>query len=248
MRIMALHNLKGGVGKTTAAVNLAWLAARDGLRTILCDLDPQAAASFYLRAESGNVSAGRLVKGGHKVEDAVKPTEYPNLFILPGSIAFRNLAVKLAEAKKPKKQLRTTLEQFSDYDLIVIDAAAGLTVESESVFRAADLVLIPTIPTTLSVNALRAVTDFLAAHEKRTKVLAFFCMADLRRRLHKRIMSDLADDPLMLPAVIPNASEVEQMGLYRAPVVARRPKSRSALAFNVLWDQIGPRLDLKGHA
>lgn len=170
-------------------------------------------------------------------------TAYGNLDVLPGSIAFRNLAIRLSEAKKSTKQLRSTLKQFSGYDLLVIDASAGLDLESESVFRAADMVLVPTIPTTLSVRALDSVRDFVHRTSKPPSLYAFFSMVDGRRKLHRQIVDELTGKDYVLPVVVPYASDVEKMGLNQVPLLARHRKSHSARAYLDLWTAVRDRFE-----
>ena len=84
MNTLATYNIKGGVGKTAAAVNLAYLAASDGRRTLLWDLDPQGAATYLFRVKPRVKGGGRgLVSGKRPVDDAVKATDFDNLDLLP---------------------------------------------------------------------------------------------------------------------------------------------------------------------
>ena len=96
MRTVAVYNLKGGVGKTATAVNLGFLAAQDGRRTLLWDLDPQGAASFYLRVKPKVKGGGRnLVKGRTAVDEVIRTTAYPGLDLLPADFSYRGLDLDL---------------------------------------------------------------------------------------------------------------------------------------------------------
>jgi cellulose biosynthesis protein BcsQ len=93
MRIYATYNIKGGVGKTTTAVNLAYLAAESGLRTVLWDLDPQGAASFMFRVKPKVKGGGRaLISGKRPLDDAIKGTDFDNLDLIPADFTYRPAA------------------------------------------------------------------------------------------------------------------------------------------------------------
>jgi cellulose biosynthesis protein BcsQ len=247
MQVLALHNPKGGVGKTAAAVNLAALSGRSGYRTLLVDLDAQGAASFYLNAEpAGKWTSKRLAKGGKHLRKAALPTDYRNLDVLPASPSLRRLALVLDDAKHSRRRLSNVLGEFAaSYDLLVLDTPATLDLVAENIFRAADIILVPIIPTTLSVATLSILDEFLTERDPTdTTVRLYFSMVDGRKRLHletvERLRSLRGD---ILETRIPFASEIEQMGLRRAPLTARPRKSKSAQAFEALWEEIRRFLD-----
>jgi cellulose biosynthesis protein BcsQ len=246
VRILATYNIKGGVGKTAAAVNLAWLAARDGYRTLVWDLDPQGAASYYFRVRP-KVKGGSkgLLKGRRELDEAVRGSDFPNLDLIPADFSFRNLDLALADTKRPVKQLLRLLRPLGeDYDLLFLDCPPSISLVSENVFHAADALVIPLIPTTLSLRTY----DQLLAHLgksglDRLTLLPFFSMADRRKRLHLETMARLRErDPRVLPADIPYASVVELMGERRAPVAAFAPRSPAAVAYGALWREVVERL------
>ena len=106
MRIYATYNIKGGVGKTTTAVNLAYLAAEAGLRTVLWDLDPQGAASFMFRVKPKVKGGGRaLISGKRPLDDAIKGTDFDNLDLIPADFTYRNmdLLLDLGDAKSRRR-------------------------------------------------------------------------------------------------------------------------------------------------
>jgi cellulose biosynthesis protein BcsQ len=102
MKIFATYNIKGGVGKTSTAVNLSHLAARDGLRVLLWDLDPQAAASYVFRVRPRVKGGGKaLIKGSREIDDAVKGTDFEGLDLLPADFTYRNHQESHAQARPP---------------------------------------------------------------------------------------------------------------------------------------------------
>lgn len=242
MNTVALYNLKGGVGKTATAVNLAYASAAAGYRTLLCDLDAQGAASFYFRVRPKSVSAKKLVKGSSSVADAIKATDYDGLHLLPASLSFRKLPIVLNDAKHSRRRLKDALKPLSsDYDMVVLDTHAALDLESENVFRAADLVLIPLVPTSLSVNSYETTLDFFRRHEIDTDMIrVFFSMVDQRRKLHRETVEQFSqhDSGQVLRSLIPNSSEIEKMGTYREPLLARHRRSRAARAYLDLWEEV----------
>jgi cellulose biosynthesis protein BcsQ len=242
MKCAAIYNLKGGVGKTAAAVNLAHLSAREGKRTLLLDLDPQASASFYFRVEAGKKwSAKRLAKGGKGVDSAILATDYEMLDIIPGTVSFRKLALVVHDMKHSRRRLREALEQLAgDYDLVVLDTPPAIDLGAENVFRAADVILVPLIPTTLSLATLQTVDDFLKKHKIPTrKVRPFFSMVDARKKLHRATIDDMRRHRNgLLSTEIPFSSQVEKMGVEGAPLTAHHHRTRPALAFHDLWKEV----------
>ncbi len=248
MRVFATYNIKGGVGKTATAVNLAYLSARDGARTLIWDLDPQGAATFYFRIRAKVKGGGRkLLRGKRPLDVTIRGTDFEGLDLLPADFTYRNMDLDLVQSKKPTRQLaRLLLPLALQYDYLFLDCAPSISLVSESVFVAADVLLVPTIPTTLSLRTL----DQLDRHlqERRTtrpRLLPFLCMVDRRKSLHKRICASPHEHhPEMLQTVIPYSSLVEQMGLRRAPLPAFAPLAEPSMAYESLWTEIVNRLSL----
>ena len=245
MKILASYNIKGGVGKTATAVNLAHLAACDGLRVLLWDLDPQAAASFLFRIKPRVKGGGKaLIKGSRTIDDAIKGTDFDGLDLLPADFTYRNLDLILGAAKQPTRRLgRLLAPLIGEYDLVVLDCPPGISLLSENVLHAAGMLLVPLIPTTLSVRTLDQLTDFIAGlRAPRPEVLAFFSMIDRRKRLHQEIAAQLPRERADVAATaIPALSVVERMSTERAPVTAFAPRSLAARSYQQLWAEIRER-------
>ena len=241
MKVLATYNIKGGVGKTASAVNLAYLAAREGARTLVWDLDPQGAASYYFRVgPRDKVGARALVRGKHELDGLIRSTDHEYLDLLPANISYRNLDLALEDTKKPTRRISRLVEPLgADYEYLFLDCPPSLSRVSENVFNAADALLIPVIPTTLSLLALEQVGEFLAASKwRRLKLLPFFTMVDRRRRMHRDLVEDGRAPAGMLHAWIASAADVERMGPHQAPVGVFAPRCKAAAAYEELWGEI----------
>ena len=241
MKVIALYNIKGGVGKTAAAVNLAYLCAGGGRPTLLWDLDPQGAASYCLRVDA-RVKGGRkaLLSGKHPLSRAIVPSPFDGLDVLPADFSYRNMDLTLSDEKRPERRLRKLLEPLErDYGTIFLDCPPGLTLTTESMFGAADLLLVPVIPATLSLRTLALLDDFLKRKELgHLRLRAFYSMVDRRKALHRQLTDARTDGPFLFTTV-PYASDVEQMAERRAPVAEYAPRSPAARAFGQLWSELG---------
>ena len=115
MKILATSNIKGGVGKTATAVNLSYLAASGGLRVLLADLDPQAAATYTLRVRPRVKGGGKaLIQGSRELDAAIKGTDFDNLDLLPADFTFRNLDLLLDATKKPTRRLAKSVNRAAN--------------------------------------------------------------------------------------------------------------------------------------
>jgi cellulose biosynthesis protein BcsQ len=244
MKVLATYNIKGGVGKTSTAVNLAYLSAREGRRTLLWDLDPQAAATYMFRVRP-RVKGGShaLVTRTWPLEAALKATDFDNLDLLPADFSYRNMDLELDDTKKRTRRLGQLLKSVADdYDMVILDCPPSVSLVSENVLHASDTLLVPLIPSTLSLRTLDQLTRFVADSQgRRPEIVAFFSMADRRKRLHRDVIETIPrDGTRVAETVIPALSIIEQMAERRAPVPAFAPTSRAALCYEQLWAEVRP--------
>jgi len=242
MMIIGIYNIKGGVGKTATAVNLSFLSARDGRRTLLCDLDPQGSASFYFDVGPGKKSnPEKLIRGKIDLETLIRDTEYMNLSILPADFSYRNLDIFLYDVKKSKKKLAEIFKPLKDdFDVIFLDCPPGITLLSENIFHAVDFLLVPVIPTTLSLRTYIQILSFLKKKKlSLSKVVPFFSMVERRKKMHREGVAFFPKKAKrMCRNIIPYLSDIEKMGLYRKPVHVFRPTSTASDAYLCLWQEL----------
>lgn len=247
MKILAVYNIKGGVGKTTTAVNLAYLSARQKRRTLIWDLDPQGASSFYFRVKPRiRSSLKKVINSGYDLSDSIKATDYDHLDLLPADFSYRKIDVVFDQQKKRTAQLIRLLRPLADdYDLVILDCPPSLSLISDNIFKATDVLLVPVIPTTLSVNTLQQLLRHARQEKHHFEINAFFSMADRRKSMHQDIIRSLPDvHKEMMDIVIPYNSAVEKMGTYRAPLATYAYRSPAAAAYEDLWQKVSRSLGL----
>jgi chromosome partitioning protein len=246
--VLATYNIKGGVGKTSAAVNLSYLASRDGLRTLLWDLDPQGGSTYLFRVKPKVRGGGdKLVRLKTDVDKLIKGTDHRGLDLLPADFSYRHMDLALDRFKKPTRRLARVLEPLGDeYDWVFLDCPPSISLVSESVFEAADVVLVPIVPATLSSRTIEQLDAVVADVRKKkggVQVLAFFSMVDRRKKLHHEVMERLrAQRDDVLEAAIPASAEVERMGVKRDAIGVFAPRGRAAAAYEALWTEVRQRV------
>jgi len=247
MQIIGVTNIKGGVGKTTTAINLAYLAGQSGRATVLWDLDPQGAATYLLRGEPDDrASARKLVRGKRELNEFIAPTAHPGLGLIPADFSYRNFDVHLSERKHPTQRLMMMIRSLHDgIDLLILDCPPGMTLLTENVLRAADALVVPVVPAPLSLRMLEQLDEFIAATGwTDIRILPFFSMVDRRKSLHEDVIANARTrHPQILATEIPYWSDIERMTVRRAPLPALAPASPAARLYAALWNEVSSRID-----
>jgi cellulose biosynthesis protein BcsQ len=252
MEIIGVYNLKGGVGKTTTAINLAYRSSVEDWPTLLWDLDPQGAATYLLRGEPrATGGAKELIRGDRALREIVVATAHQRLDLIPADFSYRRMDVHLDKRHDATTLLLKLMRPLqARYASLVLDCPPGLSLVSENVMHASDALVVPLLPTPLSARMLEQLFEFIAArgwHD--ISVLPFFSMVDRRRALHKQTIEELrARFPSILATEVPYGSEYERMAARRAPIESYAPASAAAETYRALWREIDERLTSRSAA
>lgn len=242
MKVIACYSMKGGVGKTATSVNLAYWAAKSGSKTLLIDLDSQGASSFYFRVQpSSKKWAKRFFKAYENLVKHIKASDFENLDIIPAHLSFRNFDTLLAGFNKRKNRLKRVLKGFNkEYDLVVLDCPPSISHLSESIFIASNIVLVPVIPTTLSERTFEQLMTFFKENDyPQDKIIPFFSMVQAQKSLHKATMEAMSVRyKIFLNTVIPYSSDIERMGMHKAPVDTFAKSKQASYAYHELWEEV----------
>lgn len=249
MKVVAVYSTKGGVGKTTAAVNLAWQASED-FRVLLWDLDPQGAATYLLKVKpklKGGVA--QLVSGDTRVSRAIRATDFEHLDVLPADAGYSELEVIFDHAKKSNERVARVLHSVADdYDVVILDCPPGSSRVAENAIWSADLVVVPLVPSPLSLRSLQQVSDVVAASAEPPGILGFLSMVDRRKTTHRDAMIALPKENSGVANIfVPSTVVIERMGSERAPVGVYAPNTEAALSFSELWVRVQSLIKAKRH-
>lgn len=248
MQIIAFHTLKGGTGKTSAAVNVAYLASQAGIPTVLWDLDPQGAATWLLSQDQAENSRklGPLIKGKKPIGAFIHATPYSRLELIPAHRSARNLDIKLSQLGSSDALKRWLKSLSEETALVILDCPPSLSELAEQVLHAANAIFVPVVPARLSLNSWHQMREFAKQSNIKSKRLRpFLSMVDRRKTFHKAMADgELKPLPKQLQTAIPNASVIERMAESRRPVELMDRHSRAAAAYRSLWAEIHTILKL----
>jgi len=242
MKIFSFYNIKGGVGKTAASVNIAALASFEKKKVLLWDMDPQGAATYYFSVKpSASHWLKGVIKGKENIHEFIQNTENDYLDVIPSDFSFRLIDIYFNDIKKSKKRFTNLFNGLKkEYDYVILDCPPGISLLSENILELSDLILAPTIPTPLSFRTYEQLTSFCENNKISTKKLVFFLsMVEIKKKIHIEHMEYFKKiSNQFCKTYIPFRSVVEQMGVFRSPVTSYFPKSSAALAYKNLWKEI----------
>ena len=237
-RIFALANQKGGVGKTTTAINLAACLARAGERTLVVDLDPQANATSGL-GERANGSSTYELLDGVPLERVSRPTRFENLSLVPSRADLAGAQVELARREDGERLLAESLSgSTADYAFVFLDCPPSLGPLTVSALAAADRVL---VPVQAEYYALEGLAHLLETVERvrpglnpRLAVAGIvLTMVDGRTRLAAEVVAEVRRHfgPLVFRTTVPRSVRLAEAPSHGLPAIAYDPRSAGAEAY-----------------
>jgi chromosome partitioning protein len=236
-RVYAFANQKGGVGKTTTAINLAACLAEAGERALVVDLDPQANATSGLGMRANGSSSYDLLDGA-PLEDLIKPTAFENLFLVPSKPELAGAAVELSRRDDGDRYLAQALEHAEGFDFVLLDCPPSLGPLTVNALAAADRVIVPVQTEYYALEGLAQLVQSINLIKTRLNPRleiagVLLTMADGRTRLSAEVEAEVRRHfgDLVFTAVVPRSVRVAEAPSHGLPVTHYDRRSRGAEAY-----------------
>ena len=236
-RVYAFANQKGGVGKTTTAINLAACLAEAGERALVVDLDPQANATSGLGMRANGTSSYDLLDGAPLAELA-KPTAFTNLFLIPSKPELAGAAVELSQRSDGDRYLAQALEHPEGFDFVLLDCPPSLGPLTVNALAAADRVIVPVQAEYYALEGLAQLVQSINLIKTRLNPRleiagVLLTMADGRTRLSADVEAEVRRHfgELVFDAVVPRSVRVAEAPSHGLPVTHYDRRSRGAEAY-----------------
>ncbi|HZQ04094.1 MAG TPA: ParA family protein [Gaiellaceae bacterium] len=236
-KVLAFANQKGGVGKTTSAINLAACLAEAGERALVVDLDPQANATSGLGVRANGTSTYDLLDGAPLAE-LVKPTPYANLFLVPSKPELAGAAVELARREDGDRYLAEALAEPGGFDFVLLDCPPSLGPLTVNALAAADRVIVPVQAEYYALEGLSQLVQSInlvrARLNPRLAIAGvLITMSDPRTRLSADVEREVRRHfgELVFRTVVPRSVRVAEAPSHGLPLTHYDRRSRGAEAY-----------------
>ena len=247
-KIIAVVNQKGGVGKTTTAVNLGAYLANAGRSVLLVDVDPQANASSGLGIETRKIKQGiyDALIGQARIFDIIKRSKQHNYYVAPATAALAGAAIELIGMEDREFRLLRLLNQVKEeYDYIIIDGPPSLGLLTVNSLTAADEVLIPIQSEYYALEGLGQLLETIALIQNNLKpslgiLGAVITMYDRRNRLSELVKKEIEEyfPQRVFNSIIPRSVKLAEAPSYGQTILSYEPKSKGALAYQSLAEEL----------